>query len=102
MIETPFGCCEFSNFIDTTLAVFDFYGRVLALEFAPGTTSAPSSAELSISVYNDGVPEGEEGFAIVLYVAEGELDARDVGFVNVEDSVAIIRLREGGNTHQVH
>ena len=102
MNETPFGLFELSNFINTTLAVFDFYGRVLALEFAPGSTSTPSSAELSISVYNDGVPEGEEGFAIVLYVAEGELDARDVGFVNVEDSVVIIRLREGGNAHQVH
>ena len=102
MNETPFGWCELFNFIYTILAVFDFYGRVLALEFAPGTTSAHLSAELSISVYNDGIPESEEGFAIVLYVAEGELDSKDVGFVNVEDSVVIIRLREGGNSHQVH
>ena len=39
MNETPFGLFELSNFINTTLAVFDFYGRVLALEFAPGSTS---------------------------------------------------------------
>ena len=81
-------------------AVVDFNGTVQTIEVVTGTTSSPASAEVSISVYNDGIPEGEEGFVVVLYVAEGKLDERDVGFVNVEDSVLLVRMKEGGKNTQ--
>ena len=51
---------------------------------------------ITVSVYNDGVAENEEGFVILLGVLQEELDNRDLGFVNVLSPVLLVRLRQGG------
>ena len=53
-------------------------------------------ANITVYVYNDGVAEGEEGFVILLGVQQEELDARDVGFVDVLTPVVLVRLQQGG------
>ena len=54
------------------------------------------TANITVYVYNDGVAENEEGFVILLGVLLEELDARDVGFVDVLTPVILIRLQQGG------
>ena len=54
------------------------------------------NAAITVSVYNDGVAENEEGFVILLGVLQEELDGRDVGFVDVLTPVVLVRLQQGG------
>ena len=54
------------------------------------------SKAVSISLYSDGVPEGEEGFVVLLGVLQEELDAADMGFVVVLNQVVLVRIQDGG------
>ncbi len=63
------------------------------LQLSVENTSIPVS--VSISVFNDGVREGDEGFVVVLVVPEEGLAEEDVGFVNISTQVIVISLRDG-------
>ena len=54
------------------------------------------NADITVSVYNDGVDEDEEGFVILFGVLQEELDGRDVGFVNVPAPAILVRIQQGG------
>ena len=54
------------------------------------------TATVSISVYNDGVPEEEEGFVVLIGVSEEDLDERDVGNVDVRSPVVLVRVLDSG------
>ena len=60
------------------------------------------NAAITVSVYNDGVAENEEGFVILLGVLPEELDNRDVGFVDVLTPVLLVRLQQGGKYRALH
>ncbi len=64
------------------------------LRLSVENTSIPVS--VSISVFNDGVREGDEGFVVVLIVPEEGLAEEDVRFVNISTQVIVISLRDGG------
>ena len=53
-------------------------------------------ANITIPVYNDGVPEREEGFVLLFGVEGDKLEEGDAGFVDVLSPVVIVRLVEGG------
>lgn len=53
-------------------------------------------ANITIPVYNDGVPEDEEGFVVLFDVLEDKLDSDDVGFVDILTPILLVRLVEGG------
>ena len=56
---------------------------------------APFSETLTISLYSDGVAEGEEGFVVLLGVFQDDLDDGDKNAVEVEDQVVLVRLLDG-------
>ena len=60
------------------------------------------NASITVTVYNDGVAEGEEGFVILFGVLQEELDDRDVGFVDVLTPVVLVRLQQGGKYRDLH
>ena len=60
------------------------------------------NAAITVSVYNDGVAENEEGFVILLGVLQEELDNRDLGFVNVLSPVLLVRLQQGGKYRDMY
>ena len=62
---------------------------------ARGTTD-PATVVISVPVYNDGVREGDEGFAVIMAIAREELDSRDVRFVDLSDPVIVVQLQDGG------
>ena len=70
----------------------DFNATGLSLELS----TEQDSATITFQVYNDGVAEGEEGFAILLGVLQEGLDSRDVGFVDILTPVVLVRLQQGG------
>ena len=76
------------------LADLDFNGTTLTLELNAELVTI--SANITIPVYNDGVPEEEEGFVVLLGVLEEDLDSNDVGFVDVLNPILLVRLNEGG------
>ena len=59
-------------------------------------------ANITVSVYNDGVEENEEGFVILLNVLQEQLDGRDIGFVDVLTPVVLVRLQQGGKYRDLH
>lgn len=61
------------------------------------TTSSPFNFTVSISVYNDGVPEGDEGFVILIGVIEKDLNDMDIGRIDVLYPVVLVRLLQAGN-----
>ena len=73
---------------------FDGTLRKVALN-ARGTTD-PAIVVISVPVYNDGVREGDEGFAVIMAIAREELDSRDVRFVDLSDPVIVVQLQDGG------
>ena len=75
-------------------ADLDFNGTTLTLELKAELAAIP--ADIAIPVYSDGVPEGVEGFVVLLGVLREDLDARDVGFVDVLSPIVLVRLEEGG------
>ena len=81
-------------------ADLDFNATTLRLELNAELVTI--SANISIPVYSDGVPEQVEGFAVLLGVREGDLDDRDVGFVNVTSPILVVRLEEGGVVKHLH
>ena len=60
------------------------------------------NAAITVSVYNDGVAENEEGFVILFGVLQEQLDGRDVGFVDVLTPVLLVRLQQGGKYRALH
>ncbi len=64
------------------------------LQLSVENTSIPVS--VSISVFNDGVREGDEGFVVILVAPEERLAEEDVGFVRFSTQVIVISLRDGG------
>ena len=60
------------------------------------------NASITVSVYNDGVAEDEEGFVILFGVFQEELDSRDIGFVNVLTPAVLVRLQQGGKDRALH
>ena len=72
----------------------DFNGTTQTLELLADLTAR--TATVTIPVYNDGTPEDEEGFVVLIGVFENDLDERDVGFVNILDPVALVRLLDSG------
>ena len=72
----------------------DFNGTTQTLELLADLTAR--TATVTIPVYNDGAPEDEEGFVVLIGVFENDLDERDVGFVDVLDPVVLVRLLDSG------
>ncbi len=66
------------------------------LQLSLENTSIPFSEVVSISVFNDGVREGDEGFVVILVAPEEGLAEEDVGFVRFSTQVIVISLRDGG------
>ena len=56
----------------------------------------PFSETVTISLYSDGVAEGEEGFVVLIGVAKEELDDQDADFVNVVNQAFLVQLSDGG------
>ena len=92
-------------------SIFDFYINfpLLDLDFNATSLSLNLNAEIveyntaiTVSVYNDGVAEDEEGFVVLFGVLQEELDSRDVGFVNVLTPAVLVRLQQGGKDRALH
>ncbi len=75
-------------------ADLDFNGTTLTLELNAKLVTIVAS--VTLPVYSDGVPEGEEGFVLLLGVLEEDLVSDDLGFVDVLSPVVLVRLEEGG------
>ena len=54
------------------------------------------TATVTFPVYNDGIPESEEGFVVLIGVLDGDLDERDIGFVDVLNRVVLVTLLDSG------
>ena len=65
------------------------------MEVIPG--SVPSYM-IDITVYNDGVPEDEEGFVVLIGFNVEDLDVRDRGFVDLLDQYVLVRLLPAGES----
>ena len=77
-------------------ADLDFNGTAQTLELVGNLSSL--TATLSISVYNDGEREEEEGFVVLIGVSEEELDQRDVGYVEVLNPTVLVRVLDSGES----
>ena len=78
----------------TLLTDLDFNGTLQTLVFT--ADRVPFSETVTISLYSDGVSEGEEGFVVVFGVSQDELDDQDSGFVNVAEGAFLVILSDGG------
>ena len=67
---------------------------------ARGATD-PATVDISVPVFNDGVREGDEGFAVIMAIAREELDSRDVRFVDLSDPVIVVQLLDGGMSMRI-
>ena len=85
LLQTLYNC-EFSD--------LDFNGTLQTVEFT--ADMVPFSETAVVSLYNDGAPEGEEGFVVLLGVFDGDLDEEDRNFVQVVNQVLQVRLVDGG------
>ncbi len=57
---------------------------------------APFSLRVFLSLYSDGVAEGEEGFLVLIGIVQDQLDERDRGSVDLLQQALLVSLRDGG------
>lgn len=81
-------CCNFPAAYD-----YETIDKTLSLSF---TSQVVHYDELFFDAYLDGIPEELEGFVLYLELIESELDPRDVGHVNLSQSVYLIIINQSG------
>ena len=86
---------------NTIYADLDFNGTTQTLELAAGELDGLTT-NVTISVYNDGTLEEEEGFVLLIGVFEEDLDQNDRGFVTVLEPVVLVQLLDSGKVLHTH
>lgn len=74
----------------------DFDGATQTVLVDANDRQGPISAEASITVFNDGVSEGEEGFIVLFRVEGSELEREDAGYVDIVRAAFAVVLLDGG------